>query len=329
MALVSIDEVVALFKVALCHYSSMALIFAVLVYSGHPFLSAWPLTFLTLTLVLLGWQRMANSRARVSWDDETVLITGGASGIGRLLSQTLALNGATVVVVDIQSPDDLHRGIIFYQCDLCSPPDIATTYSRIVEEVGPITVLVNNAATLRPGPVRHETQADAQHTFQVNVLAPIQLTQLALGSMLEASHGHIVNVSSALGYSGACQVGSYAASKAALVTYSDSLRQELKHLYQAADDVHLTVVAPGFLNTALFDGAHIPYPFWFPTVEPLDIVLAITAAIEQRQSRDIRLPLYAKGMPLMPVLPLWLKDLCHSIGGANQAMATHHKCYQA
>ncbi|KAJ1971444.1 hypothetical protein H4R34_005743, partial [Dimargaris verticillata] len=243
--------------------------------------------------------------------------------------QTLALNGATVVVVDIQTPDDLHRGIIFYRCDLSSPTDVTTTYSRIVKEVGPITVLVNNAGTLRPGPVRQETQIDAQHTFQVNVLAPIQLTQLVLGSMLEARHGHIVNVSSALGYSGACQAGSYAASKAALFTYSDSLRQELKHLYRAANQVHLTVVAPGFLNTALFGGVHIPHPFWFPTVEPLDLALAITAAIEQRLSRDIRLPLYAKGMPLMPAMPTWLKDLCHSIGGANHAMVTHHKCHQA
>ncbi|KAJ1973376.1 hypothetical protein H4R34_005097, partial [Dimargaris verticillata] len=98
MVFASIDEVVHLFKVALCHYSSMALTFAVLVFTGHPLLSAWPLTFLALTVVLLVWQRIVNRRARVSWDNETVLITGGASGLGQLLSQTLALNGATVVV---------------------------------------------------------------------------------------------------------------------------------------------------------------------------------------------------------------------------------------
>ncbi|RKP35121.1 hypothetical protein BJ085DRAFT_10636, partial [Dimargaris cristalligena] len=254
------------------------------------------------------------------WSEEIILVTGGAGGIGQLLVDTLAIQNATVVSLDIVEPDcGLWGNVHFYQCDLNDPQQIDTTYQQLVEEVGHPTIIINNAGVVHPKTVLEQSTANVAKILQINTLAPIQLVRLALPALLEARRGHIVNVSSVLGYVSPCRVSAYAASKAALAAYTDSLRQELRHKLDGGQDIHVTLVAPGLVSTKLFAGVELD-PFLSPAVETLDVVQAIVKAIASESDHQIKLPFYAVVAPFMVGFPLCLKRVMHFVAGSNHAL---------
>ena len=136
------------------------------------------------------------------------LITGAASGIGRLLAMRLASAGAKLVLWDID-PAGLSQAqaelsstgheVDVYTCDLTSREEIATVAAQTMTECGPIDILINNAGIVSGKNLLDISDREIERTFQVNTLALFWTVRAFLPSMLERDSGHLVTVASAAG----------------------------------------------------------------------------------------------------------------------------------
>jgi len=178
--------------------------------------------------------------------DRTALVTGASSGIGKATAAALVARGYRVVGTS-RRPQELSGeqradGVEYVALDLGDEVSI----ERLGSTVGPVDVLVNNAAESQSGPLE-ELPGDAlRRLFQVNVLGPVRLTQLLLPGMRERRFGRVVMVGSMLASFPLAYRSSYVASKAALKGFSDGARHEYSPF-----GVWLTTVEPGSTNTGI------------------------------------------------------------------------------
>ncbi|MCI0438336.1 MAG: SDR family oxidoreductase [Chloroflexi bacterium] len=184
---------------------------------------------------------------------ETVLITGASSGIGKATALYLAGKGCRVVGTS-RSMDRLkalqqeasHRGlpIVPLELDINSDEGVESVMPRLIEEMGPIDALVNNAGYSVWGPVESLSIAEIKALYETNFFAAIRMIKAALPGMEQKGRGTIINVSSVLGRLGTPFNGAYVSSKFALEGLSESLRTELWPL-----GVRVVVVEPGNFKT--------------------------------------------------------------------------------
>ena len=181
--------------------------------------------------------------------DRTVIVTGASSGIGTAIAQLLAAKGATVWAVG-RNEARLDRlagaaegAIVPFRCDLTVGDDRAA----LVEAAGPVDVLVNNAGLGWIGPLREMPEDAVRTLFDLNVLGLIDLTQRVLPGMRERRRGHVVNVASLAAYVAIPPLTVYAATKFAVLGFTEGLRREL-----ALSGVTASVVNPGPIATEFF-----------------------------------------------------------------------------
>lgn len=161
-------------------------------------------------------------------------------------------------------------------------------------------------------------------TIAVNLQSHFNTLQTFLPSILKSPQGGtIVTVSSVLGYLGAAHLSDYTATKAGLLALHASLVAELRTTYwsQGGHKVKTICVAPGQLATRLFEGLKTPWPFFGPVVEPVELAREIVRMIDSGNSGEIRLPLYARFINFMGILPPGLKSAARRISGMDRAMA--------
>lgn len=162
-----------------------------------------------------------NSYPGWDWDKEIVIITGGSSGIGASIAQTLLNRNpkTTVVIVDYVpltwTPKE-GANVSYYKCDLSSSAAIRDLASSIRTEVGDPTVLVNNAGLCRGSTVMDGSYGEVELTVKTNLIAPFLLVKEFLPHIVKINHGHIVNVSSASSLFPPARVADYAATKAGI-----------------------------------------------------------------------------------------------------------------
>jgi all-trans-retinol dehydrogenase (NAD+) len=139
---------------------------------------------------------------------KNVLVTGAASGIGRLLARDLAAEGANLVLWDIAHPElkavteelRIGGGNVFpYCCDVSGRESVNAAATQVLDECGPVDVLINNAGIVSGQPVLEASEEGIRRTFGVNVLAHFWTTRAFLPGMVERNCGHIVTVASAGG----------------------------------------------------------------------------------------------------------------------------------
>jgi len=176
---------------------------------------------------------------------QSVVVTGASAGIGRATAVLLAARGARVWAVArnegrLKELAAEHMGIIPWRADISLDEDRAA----LVEAVGRVDVLVNNAGVGWIGAVADMPFADVRTLFEVNVLGLVDLTLRFLPGMLERRHGHIVNMASIAGYVSAPPLTVYSATKFAVHGFSDGLRRET-----AGRGVTVALVNPGPINT--------------------------------------------------------------------------------
>lgn len=202
-----------------------------------------------------------------------VLITGAAGGMGRMYAErAVTEHAASVTLWDRDAPalartaDELgarSRGqtaVMSYVVDVGDLGAIAKTAQRVRREVGNPDVLINNAGIVRGNRYFWETDngEDTRPTMQVNALAPMYITREFIPGMIANAYraSRIVNIASAAGTLANPRMAVYAASKAALIGWSDSLRLELEQADHT--NVKVTTVTPSYISTGMFAGAKGP-----------------------------------------------------------------------
>lgn len=172
---------------------------------------------------------------------KTVLITGGATGIGRAAAELFLQNGYEVFVTVHETPCTL-AGVQSVPCDLRDLSQIEALFSQFAR----LDVLVNNAGVSLIRQINDTTLADYEQVMQVNARAAFFCAKQAALRMLKCHSGSIVNVSSVWGQLGAsCEVA-YSMSKAAVIGLTKALAQEL-----APSGITVNCVAPGIIDTRM------------------------------------------------------------------------------
>jgi short-subunit dehydrogenase len=193
--------------------------------------------------------------------DRRVLITGGASGIGRAMAEGFGAAGAHLVLADVDAAalastgDELRRRglrVDTVRFDVTDPDDVAAARARINDEGGPIDVVVNNAGTVFGGTFLEVPLARHLTTYRVNTLGPVIVTHAFLPDLLDRPEAHVVNIASLAGLGPGVRATTYASSKWAVIGFSESLEVELRA--QGHRHVHVTTVCPGVVATDLFTG---------------------------------------------------------------------------
>ena len=178
---------------------------------------------------------------------QTVLITGAASGIGRALALDAAGRGYKVIATDLnlQAMESLGQtGIHTFKLDVTSADDITALVKHLDEENIQVDMLINNAGFGAIAPVAEIPVAKLRTQFEVNVFAIVALSQALIPAMVARKAGRIVNIGSVSGVMTTPFAGAYCASKAAVHALSDAMRMELAPL-----GVQVITVQPGGIRS--------------------------------------------------------------------------------
>lgn len=210
-----------------------------------------------------------------------VLITGAASGLGKALAFRWAKAGANICVADINQErgDEVITELkklgvdAFYQhCDVTSEDDIQLTKQAVLEHFKGIDLIVNNAGVATVGGLQEESVDQWQWVLDINVVGPVRVTRAFHSLLQESSDGYVLNVASQAGLTSLPMMGSYAASKAAMVSFSETMRLEL-----AEDDIGVSVLCPAFFKTNLDESVRSGNPAMKGVVTKLLDKATITA----------------------------------------------------
>jgi uncharacterized oxidoreductase len=206
----------------------------------------------------------------------TILITGGGSGIGRELARAFHEAGNKVIVAGrriepLRALADAHAGMAALPLDIADAGAIAEFAQRLAAEHPELNVLVNNAGIMKPEDKIDAAVAEA--IVATNLLGPIRLTAALLPQLAARPNAAIINVSSALAFVPFAATPTYCASKAALHSWTLSLRHQL-----GASGVEVIEIIPPAVQTELQPGqSESPYAM------PLDAYIAETMALLRRQ----------------------------------------------
>lgn len=255
-----------------------------------------------------------------------VVITGGASGIGRQLALKTAALGARVVLWDIDEErlasvrDELQqvagRPAHAYRCDVSDRQSVYTAAERVKSDVGAVSVLVNNAGVVSGKPLLECTDAQIERTIAVNTLAHFWTCKAFLPDMIRAGTGHVVTIASAAGVVGVARMTDYCASKWAAVGFDEALRMELRRL---APGVKTTVVCPYFIDTGMFRGVATRFPSLLPILKEEAVAERIVRAIARNRPR-VMMPPLVFFVPPLRVLPVRVFDAVADFLGINRSM---------
>jgi len=238
-----------------------------------------------------------------------ILITGAASGIGRLLALRLADAGARLILWDIDQAglDKAQSELVAaghasdtYACDLTKRQEIVAAAAQTLADGGAVDILINNAGLVSGKSLLDLSDEDIERTFQVNTLALFWTVRAFLPTMLERDSGHVVTIASAAGLAGAPKLTDYCSSKFAAVGFDESLRLELR---QQDSKVMTTIVCPFYIDTGMFDGVKTRFSWLLPILKPENVVRRIVKAIEKDRRRLVLPWFIYTGWPsrLLPV----------------------------
>ncbi len=184
---------------------------------------------------------------------QIVLVTGASSGIGLATANEFIIKGFKVYGTS-RNPDKLnleHYGVIsFIPLDITDASSRKNCIKEILSLEGKIDILVNNAGYGQMGPLMDVPSEIWDKQMQTNLLGPASLTQLVVPSMIQKKSGMVVNISSISGVMASAFAGAYCASKAAMNSWSDVLRMELKPFNIKVITVQTGAILSNFGNTA-------------------------------------------------------------------------------
>lgn len=242
-----------------------------------------------------------------------VLITGGASGIGKIMGRKCLQRGASQLVIWDVNAELLDKAIADlraegfsvsgYVVDVANAEAVQQAAEKVMQEVGLPTILINNAGIVVGNRFQEHSYRDIDRTLAINAAGPMYVTRAFLNEFILRGSGHIVNIASAAGLTPNPKMSVYAASKWAVLGWSESLRLELE---SQSKNLHVTTVTPSYINTGMFAGAR--GPLFTPILNPNVISEAIVQAIADNRI-IVRKPAIVHLLPLFRgLLPTRLFD---------------------
>lgn len=247
-----------------------------------------------------------------------LLITGGASGIGKIMARKSLERGVSHLVIwDINEEGlaktkeefaKFGRSISIYKVDVSNLDDIKINAQKVRTEVGKIDILINNAGIVVGKYFHENSHLDIQKTMLINSNALMHITLEFLPQMMKENSGAICNIASSAGLISNPKMAVYAASKWAVNGWSDSLRLEMEQLKK---DISITTTMPFYINTGMFDGVQSKL---IPILEPEPTSEKIIRAIENK-TKILAMPLpywfirLSQGILPLPVFDWVMKNV--------------------
>ncbi|XP_060098949.1 epidermal retinol dehydrogenase 2-like [Heteronotia binoei] len=206
---------------------------------------------------------------------EIVLITGSAHGIGRQMAFNFACLGAILVLWDIDEEANKETAalaerngalaVYTYKCDCGKQEEVYAVADQVKKEVGDVNILINNAGILTGKNFLDIPDNKMDETLDVNFKAHFWTCKAFLPAMIASNHGHLVSIASEVGILGSNKLSEYAASKAAVIGFLESVAFEL----QAAGKkgIKTTIVCPYYVHTDLTIGVKTTRPCLLPILD--------------------------------------------------------------
>ena len=223
--------------------------------------------------------------------DSVAVVTGASAGIGRATAWHLASLGASVVLAARREDrlQELAEAIsgqggraLPVAVDVTSVEDLERLRDEAERTFGRVDVLVNNAGIPGGGPFATAELSQIERCIEVNVLGVMRATKVFLPGLLDRHRGHVVNVASLAGRFVSPGISVYAASKHAVVAFSEALFYELEPV-----GIMVTAVNPGFVSTEGFPNDEIPPPL---VMKPERVALAIGRVVERGIAPEYSVP---------------------------------------
>lgn len=257
---------------------------------------------------------------------DTVVVTGGSNGLGRDLLVLLSLKGIkNLVNLDIKDSSyygnfDI-EGVEFVECDVGNAAQVRKACDLIELKYKTVALLINNAGTAHDKTLLELSEKEIRNIIDVNLLGQIWTLKNILPGMIKENRGYIVTVSSVLGKIGPAGVSAYSASKAGLIALHDSLSHELAE-YKG---IKTLLVTPGQMEGSMFEGVSTPNRFIAPIISHMKVAQQIIEAIEQGMVGEISLPLYARMLPIINVLPQSIVEITRWLFGMDKVIESKRK----
>jgi all-trans-retinol dehydrogenase (NAD+) len=258
--------------------------------------------------------------------NRNILVTGGASGMGRQTAKKLAALGGNIAVWDIDAAnlDAVVREISSagggtvrgFLCDVSDRDTIYRVAETTKAAVGAIDILINNAGVVSGKPLLDIPDEQVERTFKINTLALFWTAKAFVPDMVKRNSGHVVTLSSASALIGVARLSDYSASKWAAMSFDESLRFELKKM---GSQVRTTVVCPYYVDTGMFKGVKSRFPWLLPILDEEYVANHIVNAIRRNRPR-VMLPRIVYTVPMMRILPVRVFDWTATFLGVNASM---------
>ncbi|NXD75100.1 RDHE2 dehydrogenase, partial [Halcyon senegalensis] len=224
-----------------------------------------------------------------SFAGEIVLITGSANGIGRQVALKFAPLGATLVLWDIDDEGNQEtkrlaqqngaRRVFTYHCDCSSREEVYEQADKVREDVGDVTILINNAGIALGKKFLDISDADFEKTLRVNYFSQVWTCKAFLPAMMAYNHGHLVSTDSAGGLMGLYRSSDYCASKFAVMGMMEAIDWELYHA--GKQGIKTTIICPYFVRTKLAKSFQSQCPLLLPVYEAEYVASRIMDAIQK------------------------------------------------
>jgi len=211
---------------------------------------------------------------------KTAIVTGASRGIGLAIAKTLAREGARLGLLSRSKPG---IGGEFVACDLADLDKIPGAVRQLVERLGTVDFLINNAGIFLEKPVPEIQLADWERILRVNVTAPFLMTREVLPQMIAQKRGRIINIGSTSGSQGYLHQSAYCASKHALLGFARSLAMEVK-----PHGIHVYNLCPGGVDTDFIKGTYLGERLkGQPMINPEDVAEMVVFLLRQPENIDL------------------------------------------